>query len=313
VDRNTVLTVGVAVLAVVALSLAAATLDTATVSDGGGGFGVGQTGQPGVGSGQTGEFGTNSEAGQGGQLLLPLCYPVLLDPLVILGIVGAFALMFVVVYYQTRTLFVPATLTLSFGIPVVLLHALLTSCRRLDVEGGSPFASGNETGFLPEGAGSFGLSEATGQTVPTPSAILALVLVVALAGSVLLLFVASGGDDDEVDVPAEPEPDPDVAAVGRAAGAAADRIERDADVDNEVYRAWFEMTDHLDLSNPRASTPAEFAAAAVDAGMAREDVTELTDLFEEVRYGGEPVTEERESRAVAALRRIESAYAEGES
>jgi hypothetical protein len=312
VDRNTVLTVGVAVLAVVALSLAAATLDTATVSEEGGGFGIGQTGQPGVGSGETGDFGTSDQAGQGGQLLIPLCYPVLLDPLVILGIVGVFALMFVVVYYRTRTLFVPTTLTLSFGIPVVLVHALLTSCRRLEA-GGTPLADGNESGFLPEGAGSFGLSQASGQTVPTPSAILALLLVVALAGSVLLLFVASGGDDDEVDVPAEPEPEPDVAAVGRAAGEAADRIERDADVDNEVYRAWFEMTDHLDLSNPRASTPAEFAAAAVDAGMAREDVTELTDLFEEVRYGGEPITEERESRAVAALRRIEATYAEGES
>ncbi|MFD1597698.1 DUF4129 domain-containing protein [Halobellus rarus] len=76
-----------------------------------------------------------------------------------------------------------------------------------------------------------------------------------------------------------------------------------------MYRAWVEMTAHLDLDRPQSSTPGEFAAAAVDAGMDPDDVDELTRLFEAVRYGDERVTDARADRAVAALRRIESAYA----
>ncbi|WP_390215270.1 DUF4129 domain-containing protein [Halobaculum halobium] len=84
-------------------------------------------------------------------------------------------------------------------------------------------------------------------------------------------------------------------------------------MENEVYRAWREMTGALAVDNPRSTTPAEFAVAAVDAGMDRDDVDTLTDLFEAVRYGAEPVTPEREREAVDALRRIEETYADGDS
>ncbi|RJS95802.1 DUF4129 domain-containing protein, partial [Halococcus sp. IIIV-5B] len=98
---------------------------------------------------------------------------------------------------------------------------------------------------------------------------------------------------------------------GRAAGRAADRIEHDAGLENGVYRAWREMTDHLDVARPESSTPGEFARAATEAGMRGRDVDELTDLFTRVRYGDERVTDERERRATSALRRIEETYAEG--
>src|SRR5699024_8288810 len=98
---------------------------------------------------------------------------------------------------------------------------------------------------------------------------------------------------------------PSAAELGRAAGTAADRIADDRSADNEIYRAWREMIEQLDMGNPRSRTPEEFARAATDAGMAREDVIELTDVFRAVRYGGIDATDEREARAVAALRRIE--------
>nr|WP_303647825.1 DUF4129 domain-containing protein [Haloarchaeobius amylolyticus] len=104
-----------------------------------------------------------------------------------------------------------------------------------------------------------------------------------------------------------------MAAVGAAAGRAADRLEDTTAVDNEVYRAWREMTTHLDVPDPQSSTPAEFAEAAVAAGMTREQVDELTALFEEVRYGGEAPTSDRETRAIDALRAIEAAHATGGS
>jgi len=115
-------------------------------------------------------------------------------------------------------------------------------------------------------------------------------------------------DDDPP--PAEaPSADTDLNAVGDAAGEAADRIETQADVSNEVYRAWVEMTRHLDVAHPDATTAEEFADAAVDAGMDAADVERLTDLFRDVRYGGaDPET--RADDAVATLRRIEAAYGE---
>lgn len=310
-DRNTALTVGVAVLAVVALSLAAATLDSATVQEGGSGLGAGPTDQSGVGTGSDGSFGTQEDAAAGGTPV-GLCYPWLSELPAVLAIVGVFLLMGAITYYQTRTLLVPVSLTLAFGIPVGLVWALLTSCRSAGDGGLFPTSSANGTGILPAGGGSTGFAQGASQTVSTPSALLAILLVVALAGSVLLLFVASGDEEESVDEPADDPPEPDVGAVGRAAGDAADRIERDADVENEVYRAWVEMTEHLDVDNPRSSTPAEFATAAVEAGMAGDDVDELTRLFEEVRYGGEDVTSEREQRAVSALRRIEATYADAD-
>ena len=100
------------------------------------------------------------------------------------------------------------------------------------------------------------------------------------------------------------------AELGHAAGRAADRIAAEGEATNEVYRAWREMTDQLDVANPQSSTPREFARAATDAGMERGDVDELTDLFRTVRYGGSRATDDRESRAVAALRNIEHEYAE---
>ncbi|ELZ29637.1 hypothetical protein C475_01771 [Halosimplex carlsbadense 2-9-1] len=115
------------------------------------------------------------------------------------------------------------------------------------------------------------------------------------------------GDDDEAERVGGG--DVDLSAVGRTAGAAADRIDADADVDNEVYRAWDEMRAHVDAPDAETKAPAEFADAAAAAGMDPDDVAELTELFVEVRYGGRDPAD-RADRAIAALRRIETAYAD---
>ncbi len=96
--------------------------------------------------------------------------------------------------------------------------------------------------------------------------------------------------------------------IGRVAGELADEIEDGVAVSNGVYDAWTEMTDILDIDDPETSTPGEFRDAALAAGLERQDVEELTDLFEEVRYGTARPTEERETRALEALRRIERTY-----
>lgn len=98
--------------------------------------------------------------------------------------------------------------------------------------------------------------------------------------------------------------------IGEAAGRAADRIEDAEGYQNEVYRAWSEMTALLDLPNTESATPGDFAREAIERGMRKEDVRDLTRLFEQVRYGNRPATEEREEAAVSLLRRIEERYAE---
>jgi Tfp pilus assembly protein FimT len=79
----------------------------------------------------------------------------------------------------------------------------------------------------------------------------------------------------------------------------------DDSVENEVYRAWQEMVEHLDVSDPNSTTPGEFERAAVDAGMQHEDVAALTRLFEDVRYGDNDPTDSREQQARELRRRID--------
>jgi len=131
-------------------------------------------------------------------------------------------------------------------------------------------------------------------------------------GALAVLTSVVTGDRASIGSSEDDAADVDLAGIADAAGDAADRIEAEAEVSNAVYRAWREMVGHLDVDSPETTTPAEFRRRAVDAGMAADDVAELTRLFEEVRYGeGDP--DVRASAAVAALRRIEASHAsEGE-
>jgi hypothetical protein len=308
VNRDAARTIALALLAVLALGVAAATIDTAVTGGSGGvGGGVG----PATGIGPSDESGVGVDDTEGGTGTFgSLCLPALTEPAAIAGILAVFFGLLALVYYDTRSLFPVAVFGITFGIPGYVFWSLLTSCRGVEFTGTGLGAS-NGTFSLPQGGG--GLPGAGEGPVAPPTAIFGFVLLLALLGAVALLFVSTGDDEvAERDAVDEDDDPVDVSELGRAAGAAADRIEDDADVENEVYRAWAEMTALLDIPNPRSSTPGEFASAAVEAGMARGDVDELTRLFEEVRYGGESATEDRETRAVTALRRIESTYGEGE-
>lgn len=75
---------------------------------------------------------------------------------------------------------------------------------------------------------------------------------------------------------------------------------------DEVRQAWLAMVQRADLDRPWLRTPRECARAASRAGLDAEVVDEITRLFEEVRYGGAPLTEERRHRALEWLRRLGS-------
>jgi hypothetical protein len=315
VDRDALLAVGIALLAVVALSVAAATLDTAVDPGSGSGVGSGSGSIDGSGGGQEDRpVGGSSTASATSVSALVPCQPWLRSLPVYLGMLGLFALFFGLTYRDTNSLFASIVVAVSLFIPVGLFWYLFSQCRSGTRQQEEPLMLGLERGtngsLLPETGGQSG-GETVAETVSTPTVVFGLLVVVALLASVVLLFTA-GRDDEER--PAATIMDDDegggagLAAVGRTAGRAADRIEEDADVDNEVFRAWRDLTEHLDVDAPESSTPAEFADAAVDAGMDPEHVDALTEVFESVRYGGAEPTAERERRAVDALRAIEGSH-----
>ncbi len=314
VDRDTAVALAVALLAVIALGAAAATLDSAVAlgssGDADGGLGSGSGDGIGVGSGSgplfSGEF-----AGE----LPTICFPWLREPPALAGIGLLLVGLFAAIYRDCRSVFASSVVCAAAAVPIGMLWLLFAFCSP---PFGSPEAEKNEVGFpiapsdanetrfpLPGG----GSGEPGVAAVTAPTAVALVLLTLALVGMAALAVASRGTDDSAANRSETTENSvPDVDAVARAAGTAADRIASDAAVDNEVYRAWATMTDALDLDDPETTTPAAFETAAVDAGMDPDDVAELRRLFEDVRYGGVDPTDDREARALSALRRIESNY-----
>jgi hypothetical protein len=154
------------------------------------------------------------------------------------------------------------------------------------------------------------------QFAPTgPEFILPVVIIGLVAVFIFLLFRRGSGLIPSEEGPTDNEEDTDFREVSRAAGEAADRISSASTpraADNEIYRAWTEMLSLIGTSDPQSSTPRAFEAAAVEAGLDPNTAHELTQIFEEVRYGEASLTSERREQAVAALRKIESARTDTE-
>lgn len=321
-DRRALRIVVVAFVALTVITLAAATLESTTQS--GTGFGIGGS-DGGIEDERTdrptamGGGGDSGVIDSGDRLRLPLdirlpCLRFLTDPLVIVLLVGALVGIGALVtrLRNVGEAVAVVILILMLGFPIYLF---LTACVVRTVEWDLPFVGGRSGGR----GGGFSFPGETDAAVnpSAPEALLfvALVLVIVVAVALWLSGdreLPGGSDDADGDEPAEIAPDADVAAMGRAAGRAADRLETSDEFENEVFRAWAEMTRPIDVEHPDASTPAEFAAAATGAGMDSADVERLTTLFEEVRYGGRMATPERERDAVETLRRIEEQYADAD-
>ncbi len=83
-----------------------------------------------------------------------------------------------------------------------------------------------------------------------------------------------------------------------------DAVPAQADGDDSVdsvLDAWRAMTDLVPVRNPEATTAAEYARKAVDAGLPAGPVDRLTELFREVRYGGGRESTDRIAAARRAL------------
>lgn len=313
VSRRTAGPVAVALLAVVALALAAAGLpSTVVLEDGGVGDGTGS----GVGEGT----GDGAGATDGGFERPEWLAPLIAATFALLRVLGLLAMLLLV------ALFVYVTVTRHQAllgvlrdllarlpwavIQVATLAAIALALLSLWSDGAVPEAS-PVVPIPGEGGGS-----ASGSTpiAPDPLTMLAAVLGLAAVSALVVLGLRSrfGPDDDPDDADADDAAlsTGDTARMEQTARRAAEHIEsRDASAD-AVVAAWREMATLLGGSDRRTATPRQFAARAVAAGFDREDVELLTRLFEDVRYGDAELTDEQETRALQAFRRIEAAYAD---
>lgn len=225
------------------------------------------------------------------------CIPFFDSTMGLLSVIGGF-LAIVALIYVRYNIAVSLLLGWTIGPPIGLGYFLVTDC-------------GVGGGDLPVGPGDVDVSNPGNspvEAVEIPEWSVVVLVGGALLGAAVLLYQSTRGDEVSEIAEDFQEDDPDLESFAAAAGRAAQRIEeRNAEVTNAVFRAWVEMTDLLNVDNPEMYTPGEFADAAVEVGMAEDDVRELTELFNEVRYGGKDATM-REDQALEVLRNIESQY-----
>jgi len=306
--RQNLRVVAVALLCVLVIGFAAATLSNPVDPGAGDGEGPGQ----GPGANPVGESeapGTDDQQGQTGgrgveqEESFQYCYqPLDGEPIWAPLIAGTLVVGFAVTTLFDRIQGLKAMFLFFWPFLIVLL-ILTAGCdppptTRAVTEAVNSTA-GNASGQS-DGGGD--------RSFTTPTSIIAVLFVVAALGLAAAVVLRDDGEETQVRTEPEMDEEQQQAAIGAAAGEAADRIEAQAGLENEVYRAWAEMAEPLPVEQPQTSTPAEFAAAAQQAGIRPDDVAELTELFEEVRYGTASPTADREERAVEALRRIERAY-----
>jgi hypothetical protein len=301
-DRAAVLTVLFVFMTVSALGVVAATIDSVDERDGTSRIDIqdpaGPADDPSAERPENSDSqGSAAPSGQDSSINLVVCIHFLRTPQAILGILIGVAVVLSGIYRQFNA--ASALLAGTAIIPIVWgAYFLTTNCITNDNGGGLNGLPGGGT-----------MQNMTGGPAapPMPPALVAGLFGVLVLGSAVMLIRLTS--EEETFEPVEEEPEqPATADFAAAAGRAADRIEEaNVSVDNAVYRAWYEMTALLDLEAPETVAPVDFVDAAVEAGLDRDDVEELTELFNEVRYG-EKSAEPREERALAILRTIEETY-----
>jgi len=305
--RESAMVILIAVGCILAISVASATLTSTAENTGGTGlWEPSDTGDP-TQTDQDNTGGNGTGNGTGGDtesaITVDYCVQFLDGTLGILTLAAGFFALLYLVYRRYNT---SAAFLSSFAIAPPLLAGYFTLTGGCFDGGGGPSNNSTPTPGPPD-------PPVGPDSIPAigPEVLIGLFAVV-VVGAVFLLYRATGDQVVEVQ-PEDEDEDPEFSDFAAAAGRAADRIEEaNADVDNAVYRAWREMTVLLDVPNPSASTPGEFADSAVEFGLAEDDVNELTRLFNEVRYG-EKSPSEREDQAVAIFRRFEAEYGEEET
>ncbi|ELY92075.1 hypothetical protein C483_08609 [Natrialba hulunbeirensis JCM 10989] len=125
-------------------------------------------------------------------------------------------------------------------------------------------------------------------------------------------FVFSRDDDPVLDSPDRMDtPVPLQSPTQRTASVSDSVSISHAAADNDVYRTWLLVAETVGTDSDAAATPGEIRDRAIERGLNRSAVDELTRLFEASRYDHRSPTpdQERQARALAADLALESSGA----
>jgi negative regulator of sigma E activity len=311
VYRRTAGIATVALVAVIALALAAATLPSPVLVEDDGSVGDG-TGS-GVGRGTGDGAGTAGGGFDRPEWLAPLIAATF-ALLRVLGTLAVLLLLALLIYVTVtrREALLEALRDLLGRVPsaiaqVTVLAVVVLALLVLFSEGSVP-KSAPVVPFAGEGGGD--TSSATSLS-PAPITTLAVVVGLAVVSVLTLWGVRSRfRRQSTAEEPAVEESDVDTTEIGQAAGQAADQLESDEASADAVLAAWREMATLVAGRDRRTVTPRQVTARAIAAGCDPDDVETLTRLFEDVRYGDVALSEAQRQRALRAFRRIETVAGE---
>lgn len=126
--------------------------------------------------------------------------------------------------------------------------------------------------------------------------VLAIALTAVIGASLWLIWRQKRRQEDQIQ------------RIAREAQDALNTLAQGGDLKNTIIRCYYEMSQTLseqrDIRRDKAMTTREFEELLVAKGLPSEPVWQLTQLFEEVRYGGKAQGEQAERRAVASLTAI---------
>ncbi len=291
VNRDRLRAIGLAALIGLTIAAAGATVDQPTTP-----------GSAGEGDGESSESvaATNTEpiTIDGSNTLLTAVLEVVFALLLVVGC----CLLVITLYREgLRSLVGPVVIAIVALVVVGVLLLLGGSSS----QPGSPSTAG-PTATTPGGSGGMGGGSGSATALPEPLLVAGVVLAVVVVAFVFILYGAdrfgsrpiltSSGhsDSDSTASTVTDSSEPQSAA----------EYTPNPTAENAITEAWKSMATELALPL-ETTTPREFAAAAIEAGMDPAAVETLTALFEATRYGTESATPARERRAIEARRRID--------
>lgn len=303
-------------LAIIAISLAAATLTSPTAV---GGIGTGEENDPSEGLGSAANepggpgfsiaFDDESfiDFGSAAPLINIPCLEFLTDERFIIGTLIAVIIIGYVLYKQAGIL-APLGVYIVTTPPAILIYRLLTQCSTVEpsrlVFAFTNGEAANVTSISLPLPGLGGADTAAGTAEPT-SVFLFVILGLGLLIAIIVLYESTGDD-----IPSDPS---STQTTGSPWLPSTKPVEtshpfspthNSVIADNKIYQSWKKMTQEIDLPRPNATAPREYAEKAIEEGKHADAVQRLTHLFEEIRYGTTQPTPETEKQAVQALEQI---------
>lgn len=240
----------------------------------------------------------------------PTLPPTLIMSMIIVGVVGYFAIIILLnpsLLWRNRILLLLTLFGLLFACLFLMWLAARPTVDYSEPIPGLPTLAPDEISLTPDPElEAAPLPEA--MPIPTPPRWLAPLI---SFGLTLLLLLSMGGLAWWWYKKRPPRPDPTRAALAQEAQTALARLDEGADWADVIVRCYAGMAQAVqtqyEVQRAVAMTPQEFAAELAAIGLPAEPVKNLTTLFEATRYGGQQADVRQQAVAKESLAAIVAA------